>query len=204
MLFVLSQLFLPGIAAQRLRDQLAKSGRVLHVEVDAFPAVKLLWHHADKVIVRVASYRSNPGGLGGQLQQAGDVGELDASATELDTGLLTLHDAALRKRGDELTGSARVTEADLRTAVPILQNVQPIASGDGTLTLRGTASLLGVSATVDATLRADNGSLIFQPDVPLGGLATLVLFNNPRIAVEDVGATSTADGFVVTAHARLH
>lgn len=201
---VLAQLVLPGIAEQRLRDRLGRSGRVLKVEVDAFPAVELLWHHADKVVVRLASYRSSAGHLGSTLEQVGDAGQLDASAAELDAGLLKLRDATLSKRGDMLTGSALVTEADLKSSIPILQNVQPVASGDGTLTLRGTATLLGLSATADATVGAQNGRLIVQPDVPFGGFATLTLFDNPHVAVESVGAANAPGGFTVDARARLH
>src|SRR2546421_12339437 len=119
-ILVVAQLVLPGIAEQRLRDRLARSGRVIAVQVSAFPAIELLWHHADKVVVRLASYRSNSGHLGSTLDQAADVGKLDASAAELDAGLLKLHDAALTKRGDELVGNARITEADLRSSLPIL------------------------------------------------------------------------------------
>src|SRR5436305_13394757 len=101
-LLVLAQLLLPGIAAQRLRDRVSPSGHVLHVEVHAFPAIKLVWHRADRVVVRVAQYQSSPGQLGGQLGQTAETGSLDASAAELDAGLLTLRDAKLRKRGNTL------------------------------------------------------------------------------------------------------
>src|SRR5947209_20118464 len=114
-LLLVAQLVLPGIAAQRLRDRLSRSGQVLKVEVDAFPAVELLWHQADKVVVKVARYRSTTGHLSSLLDEASDVGSLDASASELDAGLLTLRDATLHKHGNELIGSARVTEADLRS-----------------------------------------------------------------------------------------
>src|SRR5205807_4749250 len=105
--------------------------------------------------------------------QAADVGSLDAAADRLDTGLLTLRDATLRKRDDELTGSARVTEADLKTALPILQSVQPIASGNGQLILRGTATLLGVTGTIDATVGVVDGRIVIAPDVPFGGFTTI-------------------------------
>lgn len=200
-----AQLVLPGIAAQRLRDRLARSGQVLHVEVDAFPAIELLWHQADRVVVRVGQYRSAPSHLGSLLTQAGDVGTLDASAAELDTGLLTLRDATLHKRGNQLTGTARVTEADLRSAVPFLDGVQPVASGGGALTLRGTATLLGVTASVDATVAAVGGRLVVQPDVPFGGLATITLFANPAVDVQAVSASgaSASGGFAVAATGRL-
>jgi LmeA-like phospholipid-binding len=203
LVLVVAQLVLPGIAEQRLRDRLGRSGNVLSVEVHAFPAIELLWHHADRVVVRMARYRSSTGSLGRLLSEAGGVGSLDASAAQVDVGLLTARDATLRKRGDRLTGTARVTEADLRTAVPILQSVVPVASSDGRLMLRGTAALLGVSATVDATVRPQNGALVVVPDVPFGGLATITVFSDPHVEVDGVSERAAPDGFTVTATARL-
>ena len=40
LVLVLAQLFLPGIAAQRLRDDLEKSGTVLEVKVSALSALR--------------------------------------------------------------------------------------------------------------------------------------------------------------------
>ncbi|MBV8217081.1 MAG: hypothetical protein JO325_01345, partial [Solirubrobacterales bacterium] len=60
---IAAQLVLPGIAAQRLRDQLSRSGTVLSVSVSALPAIKLLWRHADRVVVRMGRYQSGTGGL---------------------------------------------------------------------------------------------------------------------------------------------
>ncbi len=197
------QLVLPGIAEQRLRDRLEHSGQVLSVHVSAFPAIELLWHQADRVSIRLGRYRSTPSRLSGLLGQAGDVGSFDASATELDTGLLTLRDATLHKRGSELIGAARVTEADLRTALPVLKSVTPVASSDGRLMVRGTASLFGVTASVDATVAAQNGALVVTPDVPFGGLATITVFSDPQIEVESIGASRTPFGFAVRATARL-
>jgi hypothetical protein len=200
---VLAQLFLPGIAAQRLRDDLGKSGTVLEVKVSAFPAIKLLWHQADSVVVRMGSYRSGVGHLGSTLAGAGDAGTIDASAQQLEVGPLTLLGGTLRKRGSELTGAATVTEADLRSAVFFLDNVEPIASENGRLTLRGTASLLGLTATVDATVAAQNGALVVAPDVPFGGIATLTLFSNPHVEVKSVSATTVPGGFRITADGKV-
>lgn len=200
LLLLVSQLVLPGIAAQRLRDRLSKSGQVLDVQVSAFPAIELLWHQADRVVVRLKSYRSNPGPLSNLLDQTADTGSLDASASLLDTGLVTLHDATLRKRGNGLTGSATVTAADLRSALGgAIQDVQPVASGGGQLTLQGT--VLGVTA--DATLRAQNGQLVVQPDVPILNLVTLTVFSDPHIEVQGVGAADAPGGFSLSASARL-
>lgn len=202
-LLAVAQLVLPGIATQHLRDRLARSGRVLEVRVSAFPAIQLLWHHADSVVIRMASYRAPPARLAGTLAQAGNVGSLRASAQVFRDGLLTLHDASLVKHGSRLSANAAVAESDLRTAVPFLTSLTPIASADGRLTLRGTATLLGVSATVDATVSAQDGKLVVAPDVPFGGLATITLFSDPRIRVQGVSATPVPGGFRVRGTAIL-
>jgi hypothetical protein len=204
LVLVVAQLFLPGIAAQELRNDLEQSGNVLEVKVSSFPAIKLLWHKADSVVVRMGHYRSGSSHLGDTLGRAADAGSLDASAQELFVGPLTLRNATLRKRGTELTGSATVTEANLRSAVFFLDNVEPIASRNGQLTLRGTASFLGLHATVDATVSAREGALVVAPNVPLGGVAAITLFDNPQVQVTSVTATDVPGGFRVSASATVH
>ncbi len=204
LVLVLSQVLLPGIAADQLRDRLAKNGKVESVSVSAFPALELLWHDADKVVVRMASYRSGTGKLSSLLDEAGGVGTLDATATVLTAGLLTVHNATLAKRGNQLTASASVAEADLRRAVPFLQSVTPVASGNGQLTLQGTGSIGGFSGSIDATVEAQNGKLVLIPQIPLvGGLLTFTLFADRHVRVQSVGATATASGFNVSARAGL-
>lgn len=200
---IVAQLVLPGVAEQRLRDMLSRSGTVLEVKVSAFPAIQLLWHHADRVVVRMGSYRSGASHIGSTLDGVGGVGTLDASAREVRSGALVLHDAMLLKRGSELIGIATVMNADLQTAVPFLENVEPVASQDGVLTLRGTASLLGLRASVDVTVGAQGGRLVVVPNVPFGGLATLTLFSDPHIQVQSVNAASVPGGFTIQAQAKL-
>ncbi len=200
---VIPQLVLPGIAAQQLRDRLSHSGSVVKVEVDAFPALELLWHQADRVVVRMASYRSSSAKLSSTVGQVTDAGTLDASANRLDAGLLTVRDARLQKRGNQLTASATVTEADLRASFPVLDGVQLVGSSGGELTLQGTATVFGVTATADATVRPQGGALVVSPDVPLGGLATITLFSNPAITVDGVGASPSAGGFRLIAQGHL-
>jgi hypothetical protein len=198
-LLAVAQLVLPGIAAQRLRERLARWGSVERVEVNAFPAIELLWHHADRVVVQMRSYRPPPQALTQTLSQLSDVGSLDASAARLDTGLLTLRDATLTKRGARLSATGTISEADLRASFPALDTVEPVASSAGRLILQGTATLLGVTATVDVTIAAAHGALTAAPDVPFGGLATVTLFSDPSIAVGGVAASPAPGGFVLSA-----
>ncbi len=200
---VVAQLVLPGIAADRLRDQLARSGTVLSVKVSAFPAIELLWSDADSVVVRLGRYRSGSSDIGGSLNRVAGVGTIDLSVQELESGAITLHDAVMHKRGSELTGSATILEADLRSAAPFLQDVEPVASSGGQLILRGTASLFGLSASVNAVVGAQNGALVVAPDVPFGGIATITLFDDPHVQVQSVSAVTVPGGFKLSAVAKV-
>jgi hypothetical protein len=202
-LLVVAQFVLPGIAAQRLRDRLASGGQVRSVSVSAFPAIELLWHHADRVTVQLGRYRSSEAGLTKLLDESGDVGTLHARAGELDTGLLTVRDATLNKSGSALSATGQITESDLRRALPIINSVTPVASSGGRITLQGTATALGISATVTATVAPQDGELLVTPNVPFGGLATVRVFSDPRIAVTGVSARRTADGFTASATGRM-
>jgi hypothetical protein len=199
---VAAQLLLPGIAEDRLRDRLAHDGRVESVHVSAFPAVKLLWGHADRVTVRMASVRTGTGRLGHLLDSTGDAGRVDATARELDVLTLRLRDARLRKRDGRLEGEATVTDADLRAALPAGFDVRPVASAGGQLVLRGSATLFGATVTANAVLLAQDGKLRIAPDVPFGGVVALTVFSDPHVQVEGVGAQAAPGGFVLTAHGR--
>jgi hypothetical protein len=198
-----AQLVLPGIAAQRIRTRLSAYGSVRSVRVHAFPAVELLWHHADRIDIALASYRSGSGQVGSLLHQLTGVDALNVSADQLDIGLLRLRDAALQKRGSALSAGAVVSEADLRAAVPFLDGVVPVASTSGTLTLQGSATVFGLTASAQATVGVQAGALVVSPDVPFGGLATVTLFSDPHVDVEGVAATAAPSGFSVSARGVL-
>lgn len=198
-----AQLVLPGVAARRIEKRLSAYGPVRSVSVQAFPAIKLLWHHADAIHIDLVSYRSGSGEVGSLLAQLGGVGSLDVAADQLNIGLLRVRDATLHKRGRALRAGARISEADLRAAVPFLDGVVPVASAPATVTLRGAATLLGVTTSATATVAPRNGALILSPNVPFGALATLTLFSDPHVAVQGVFATSQPGGFRVSARGVL-
>ncbi len=203
LVLVAAQLALPGIAEHRLRDRLERSGTVERVEISAFPAVKLLWHRADDVTVRMGRLKTGSGNFADLLVRTVDTDDLDASAEEQRILTLRLHDSRLRKRGDELTLSSTVDDADLRAALPPGFDLRPVASGDGTLVLEGSAELLGQRFQGRAVVAARNGRLILAPDVLFGGFLTVTLFADPRIEVLSVGARQRAGGFTLVARARL-
>jgi FHA domain len=221
---VVGQLVLPGVAASRLRDSLQKHGQVESVSVSAFPAVTLLWHHADKVTVRMNSYvdKSASGtttggagtanGLSGGPKRLADflastsaTDSLDARVGHLAVGRLSLESAVLTKRGVELSGSAYASYEDIRGALPSYLQLRSFAGGGGELVFTGAASLLGVHANVRMRLMARNGALVVQPILgPFSPSAlSLTVFKDPRVFVESVVAQPASGGFNLSAQARL-
>lgn len=200
---VATQLVLPGVAAERLRDELAPTGRVTHARVEALPALKLLFGRADRVEVRLADARAATGEVAGLLDSTRRTGELDARVDTLHLGPLTLRDLRLRKAGTSLDAEAAVTEADLAAALPVEVGLRPVAAGGGTLVLEATAPALGSTVAVRARLSARDGALVIAPDGLLGGFASLRLFEDPRVRVTGVGARTRPGGFTLTVRGRL-
>ena len=62
LLLAVSQAILPSMAENRLKDRLAKDGKVSEVHVSAFPAVKLMFGKADDVQIRMDSFTPPAGG----------------------------------------------------------------------------------------------------------------------------------------------
>lgn len=193
-LLIASQLLLPIVAEDRLRDELASVGRVTSVEVSAFPALQLLTDRADSVRVRLRRARvGGSGDLGDRLASTRRADRLDVRVDELVVGPLVVRDATLRKRGSSLIGSASLRTADLAAALPVDLGLRPVPSGDGSLVLEGTVG----PVTARARLSADDGALVIAPDGLLGGFATLAVFEDPRVRVESVSASQDAGGFTL-------
>jgi hypothetical protein len=197
------QLFLPGIAERRLRDRLERSGTVEGVEISAFPAVKLLWDRADEVTVRMGELTASQGSLADLIARTTDAEDVDASAREQRILTLRLHESRLRKRGEEIELSSSVDEADLRAALPPGFDLRPVASGDGALVFQGSAQLFGQTFEGEAVVAVRDGKVVLTPNVPFGALASLTLFDDPRVEVESIGARPSPGGFTLEAQVRV-
>jgi len=191
---VASQLALPPLAERDLRAELAPTGDVREVDVDAFPALTLLRERADAVRVRIGAARSGTGELGDLLASTERTERLDARAASLEVGPLALRELRLEKDGARLEGRALLADAALPGGFRL------VPSEDGQLVVEGTDGLLsGVRARVSVR----DGTLVAAPDGLLGGLASVTLFEDPRIELTDVGARQTADGYALTTTGRL-
>jgi hypothetical protein len=206
----LAQLLLPKLAAQRVRSELARYGVVHSVSVSAFPAVELLWGHAQSATVSAGDIDMSPAEANRLMGRARGVQRMDIHATSMHMGSLELNDVDLRKRADGIYIEGLLSEADLRAMLPGSTGVELLASGSGGATMRVKGNLFGVATALNVQLGAVEGKLVAQPQGSLfAGLVKVTLLSVPSIdvrsiAVADVPSTETADpAFRVSVTARL-
>ena len=191
---VIPQLVIPRIAEQALRNRLEPAAKIESVKVEAFPAIELIWHHAQKVVVKLHSYRAPVGRIRSLLGEASGVTTLEATVGTLTSGALTLHNLSFAKRWRRITGSAELRLSDLRTALPILRSLTLVRAAGGTVELHGVASLLGVSAGTDVVLEAQHGAVVLAPSSALLGFAKLTVFSAPQLDIQRISGQSIPGG----------
>jgi len=194
------QLALPRMAERRITEDLSESGKVSRVEVEATPALKLLFDRADRVEVEMSEVRAGTTGrLVELLRRTRATKQLEARADLVTLGPLRLHAAVLTKDDDLLRGEASMSEAELAAALPRQLSVRPVEDAAGELVLEGAVGPI----TARARLSARDGALVIAPEGLFGGLGSLTLFKESSVQVTEVGSRTNADGFTLTATGRL-
>jgi hypothetical protein len=195
LLVVLAQIFLPTLAAKRVRDRVARYGTVRSVSVSAFPAVKLLWGKADTVNVSAGALSVQLSQIATLLWEARAAGSMTvtADAATLSAvpdlpGGLTVNDLRMQKHGSAISASAILTQQQLNEALPGGFHVEPTASGGGQVEARASGGLFGVQASITALVKPLEGRLVAEPQgFPLASLGTVTLFSDTRLRVGSVG-----------------
>jgi LmeA-like phospholipid-binding len=191
---VLAQALGPAIAARIVRGRVGRYGTVKSVKVKAWPAVKLVWGDADEVRVSAGRLKVDPRETVALLKEAKGVDRVDASAESVEEGPLRLTDARFEKHGSALRAEGVVSEEDVRRALPKGVEVALVKSEGGTVEVKVSGGLFGVSASVDAVARAQDGKLVARPTgLLLSGLKATV-FEDPSVYVEGVEARVLESG----------
>lgn len=204
-----AQLLLPGVAEDRLGSDLERQGADVTVSVSAFPAVKLLLGRADDVTVEVANLRPDESGDDGDsladlIAQTSRTKRLDVHVNVLEDRLLRMQDVRLTKDGDALTAVVALRKADVDAALPAELRLTDRTVPNG-LAVAGSTDVFGAQIEAEADIYADDdGSLVLEPsDDLLGGLVSVPIFEDDRVAVDAISARTSGDGYVVTARGHL-
>jgi hypothetical protein len=201
LLLVLAQVILPRLATQRVRDQIKPYGTLQDVSVSAWPAIELLWGKADSASASARRLAMSEEQAMNLAWEGRGVDNADLHVGTLELGVpglpsaVTLSDVRGSKRGDRLSSEATLTQAGLEAATPGGVQVQPLASSPGTLKVRASGSLFGVTASVVALLSPREGKLVAQPlNIPFGQFVTLTVFSYPHVYLDGISATPSSTG----------
>ncbi len=193
LLLALAQLVLPGVATRRIRSRVGRYGTVKSVSVSAWPAVKLLWGEPDSVTVRAGNLRLTPAQTAKALDEAGSAGRVTLTAEHVQIGVAQVSAALLAKKGKALSAGATMTAQEVKAALPQGVEVQLLESAAGRVRTRVSGALFGVAATVEAVAEASDGELVVHPVGFLIEAFRLVLFAEPHVYVEGVGASQEGE-----------
>jgi hypothetical protein len=188
----LAQLFLPKIAAERISSRIGRYGSVADVHVSAWPAIELLWRHADSVRVHATRLRATPAQTAKLLREASGTDSVDVSVDSAREGPLALSDVRFQKRGRLMSARAHVSQADVSAALPPGFGVQLLGSAGGRVEVRASGGLFGVGASVEAVAEASAGKLVVHPRGLLLEGFRLTLFSDRHVHVTGVSAARAA------------
>ncbi|HWG08624.1 MAG TPA: hypothetical protein VN672_06415 [Solirubrobacteraceae bacterium] len=192
LLLVLAQVFLPKIAASRISSRIGSYGSVERVHVSAWPAIELLWKHADSVEVHATRLRLSPAQTAKLVGEASGTGRVQVRVDSAREGPLVLSDVRFDKRGRRMSARAFVSAVDVSAALPPGFGVELLGSGGGKVEVRAGGGLFGVGASVDAVAEASKGALVVHPSGLLLEGIRLTLFSDPRVHVTGVSAARAA------------
>jgi hypothetical protein len=206
-LLLLAQALLPRLAEHEVRAALGPGADGVHVDIAATPAVKLLWHRADRVTITVGRLRpraSGDGSTGDILSGLTVARNLDVRIGDLQAHGVHLRGVDVHKDGPTLTAKTDVDLRALRGLLPSGLRVTSLPARGGAIRLDGTVSVLGSRVHARGALLADDGRIVVRPEgLPLGALVSVPVFSDDRLAVDGIGARRSGDGVALTARGHL-
>lgn len=197
-----TQLLIPSVAEDRLRDKLATVGAVSSVDVSATPAVKMLFGSVDRAAVEM--YDASLDGAADldpeMIAKLDGVQEVDARIDRLSAGPIDVDEVRLVKDGDNLEASG---DMDLSAIKGLIPGVKVSVKG-GSILLDLSSSGLPLPFPVQLEIVAEDGAVVARP---LGAAAAMLppqpLLDRPELSVQDLRAQLDDGRLTVAADARL-
>ena len=191
-LLIVCQFVLPPLAERSIRGKVDDDATVNDVKVSAFPAVKLLWKHADKVEVSLGEVRASTSRFADLVDEAKGVDEVDVTAQKAMIGDAQLSRAEFHKNGDDLVGTGFMSEDAILAALPLGFRVKPVRTDNGQLIVRGSpGSSAGPSGSRDASSRRTARSSSTRERAARRRARRLHGLHRHRVAVESVTASAS-------------
>lgn len=190
---VIMQMALPGIAEDRVRDEIGDDSA--QVTVEASPTLKLLFGDADEITIdtpTVAGSQEAP--LGQLLKRAKDVGRTDAKVGQIQVQGLTLRDVRAIVEDGRVQATASLSIRELAGLVPgggSLRALAPGPEGQPRFAVTVEVPLLGPT-TVNGVVAAQEGAVqVAAEGLPIP--VAITVFQDPSISVDAVEGRASGD-----------
>jgi hypothetical protein len=182
LVFGLSQVIIPNKAESDAKDRLTKEGGSASVTITAFPAIRLLFNHGEKLEVRARDITIPINDLrGGSFKKLDGFNHVRVRITSSTVGPFTTNEMLLKRDGGEklyhftYRGSTSVTQlAELALAALPLQLRSLVE------TLTGRPGRAPIPIVLNAQLESNNGKVNLVSGggtvagLPLGGLSLAI------------------------------
>ena len=167
---IITELALPSIAENRMRDELASIGSVTSVDVSTSPALMMLFGDVERAAVEMSSATLDPSVMDADLlSKAGDVEVLKARIDTLRAGPFDAESVALDKRGQALDASATLDVDQVESLVPGAE--LKVENGMLLLDLSKMGLPLPLPGPVQLEIALEEGKVVARP---LGAASTLL------------------------------
>lgn len=201
---IITELALPSIAENRMRDELASIGSVTSVDVSTSPALMMLFGDVERAAVEMSSATLDPSVMDADLlSKAGDVEVLKARIDTLRAGPFDAESVALDKRGQALDASATLDVDQVESLVPGAE--LKVENGMLLLDLSKMGLPLPLPGPVQLEIALEEGKVVARP---LGAASTLLptqpLLDRPELSVTRLDSRIAGDQVALTASATLN
>lgn len=199
-----TELALPSIAENRLRDELASVGSVTSVDVSSSPGIELLFGSMDRAEVEMSSASVHGSGLeDDMLTKAEGVAVLQAQIDVLHAGPIDVEAVQLDKKGDSLEVSGRL---DVNAAESFMPGAELQVDGGRMIVDLSDLSLpLPLPGPLQLEIVAEDGKLIARP---IGAAAALLpaqpLLDRPELSMTALHGDIAGGQVHVTARATIN
>jgi hypothetical protein len=200
----IAQLVLPGLAEQRVRDELEGFAAVSEVKVDSTPAVKLLFGEVDSLTARLRDAESTQGAVADLIARTEKIDRLRIDADNAEITGVGLTDVSLVKDGSAMRAAATLSRAELESVLPAGAEVGSISSEGGALLVDGSFDVLGFRLSGPARVEPTGGAIVLRSEQGLlAGLAQLTLFQDDRVRVTALEGEDAGDRLRLGARGRV-
>jgi hypothetical protein len=210
LILVLAQIFLPGIAAEKLEEKVERYGKVISASVKAFPAIELAWKKADSANVKISTITVTPRQAVDLLEEAKGVDKLDMTMkgltiSEPQSGgppvRISLSGVVVHKKGSAITGTGELANAQLAKALPGGFEATAVPNGQGKLELKLKGGFI-FSGSEKAFIDGHKGKIIAEFAESPG--ESIELFSDRRVFVGPIGASVHSQSTSLSLSATLH